>query len=1060
MAKSSLEIIVQVAGKPPERHLLAPGEYQIGRASSCQLRLEGEDVSRLHARLLVEADQWQIEDLGSTHGTLLNGEPLLGKQPVPSPATVRVGKAILEIKPLNKPASTASLQNRLQGPKYEAGQAIAEGGMGEVRTVHDLRLERVVAMKRMLPGIGASADGIRRFVQEARVLGRLEHPNIVPIHELGLDDQGEAFYTMKFVKGATLQFVLDGIKGGDPDTIARYPLAELLTIFRKLCDAVAFAHSRGILHRDLKPANIMLGDFGEVLVMDWGLAKILNEPAPNAATVAEVAPAAAAPTDDANRTMAGTIVGTPSFMAPEQAEGRVDQLDARTDIFALGGILYSLLTLRAPVSGQSMDEVLQKIRSGYIAPPVFFNQSPNMEPDGTVLGVPIVLAHCPGGKVSESLSAVAMKALAVKPEDRYQTVADLQKEIEAYHGGFATTAEEAGFWKQMDLLVRRRRTEFTLVAAAVVLLLAVAGGFMVKVLASEKRARLALARLQATAPSYFSLARSLIEERKFPEALDKISFALSLKPEEAPYHQLQGNVLQSQFQFQQAGAAYARALKLNPKQPFAADNLKLCQKLLTAGAEPGQPSATALEELRQAMLNQGRVAEALAIGGRAITSQASKLATWKAGLEKSGLKGTLRETAQGQLQLELSDPTLADLSVLKEIPLNILQLNGCANVADLTPLKNMPLTSLSFTGTRIHDLTPLQGLPLTQLRVYDETRTLTDISALRGMPLTLLYLYYTQVRDLSPLHGMPLQALYLAGGDFADISALQGLPLKELWLESSKVTDLSGLRGLPLTSLTFNTRATDLAPLKGAPLTFLRINSPGVFDLSPLTNMPLTELYLDGSKVTDLGPLRGMALFRLTISDTKVRDLGVFREASVDQLNLENSLVDDLSPLAGKPLGLLKIGGTKVSSLAPLASAQVGELYAGRTPIRNLEPLATMRVVILDVSDTLVTDLSPLARTGITELWLRNTRIRSVAPLKGLPLKRLQLERCVLLEDLSPLAECRELECLAIPVSLKNLEPLRQLPNLKRLGYGCELSHWELCPTAEEFWKAYDARKK
>jgi len=148
--------------------------------------------------------------------------------------------------------------------------------MGVVLNAEDIRLCRRVAMKRMLASGAAESENLRRFVREAQVLGWLEHPNIVPIHDLGLDEGGEAFYTMKFVQGRTLQSVLSSIAQGNREDIADYPLSRLLTIFLKVCDGVAFAHSKGIIHRDLKPANIMLGEYGEVLVMDWGLAKILS----------------------------------------------------------------------------------------------------------------------------------------------------------------------------------------------------------------------------------------------------------------------------------------------------------------------------------------------------------------------------------------------------------------------------------------------------------------------------------------------------------------------------------------------------------------------------------------------------------------------------------------------------------------------------------------------------------------------------------------------------------------------------------------------------------------
>ncbi len=177
---------------------------------------------------------------------------------------------------------------------YAPGREIARGGMGAVIDARDNKLGRSVAMKVMLqPGAGEAQR--RRFLQEARVLASQAHPNIVPVYDLGTDSQGRPFYTMKLVQGVTLDQVIVKLRAGDKDAVKRYPLNALLIIFEKACDAVAFAHSRGIIHRDLKPQNVMVGEFGEVMVMDWGLAKAL--PGNPAAEVTDFLPLAPISTD-------------------------------------------------------------------------------------------------------------------------------------------------------------------------------------------------------------------------------------------------------------------------------------------------------------------------------------------------------------------------------------------------------------------------------------------------------------------------------------------------------------------------------------------------------------------------------------------------------------------------------------------------------------------------------------------------------------------------------------------------------------------------------------------
>src|SRR5687767_5282049 len=218
-----------------------------------------------------------------------------------------------------------------------------------------------------------SHENLLRFIDEAQLTGQLEHPNIVPVYELGLDEQGEVFYTMKFVKGITLDEVIRGLRAGTQSTVDQYPLGALLTVFQKICDAVAFAHSKGVVHRDLKPENIMIGAYGEVLVMDWGLAKNMTGARRHEGSVETIAKDQSFDSLRGFQTMHGLVVGTPPYLSPEQARGELEKIDPRSDIFVLGEILYAILTLRPPVSGTTVAEVLDNIIASKITHPSSFN---------------------------------------------------------------------------------------------------------------------------------------------------------------------------------------------------------------------------------------------------------------------------------------------------------------------------------------------------------------------------------------------------------------------------------------------------------------------------------------------------------------------------------------------------------------------------------------------------------------------------------------------------------------------------------------------------------------
>ena len=230
------------------------------------------------------------------------------------------------------------------GGRYEIGAVVGQGGMGTVYLTRDCLLDREVALKVLRADV-ATPEAAARIRREARILARLEHPGIVPVHEVGTLADGRVYYVMKLVRGEPLETVVRGSS-----------LPEVLRLFLRACETVAFAHANGVIHRDLKPSNIMVGAFGEVLVLDWGIARVVGDPEPARRAAADAAkpdeelsadPASAPETD----TSPGTILGTPGFMAPEQAQSWLDLVSPRTDVYALGAILRHLVGLTAPSGG-------------------------------------------------------------------------------------------------------------------------------------------------------------------------------------------------------------------------------------------------------------------------------------------------------------------------------------------------------------------------------------------------------------------------------------------------------------------------------------------------------------------------------------------------------------------------------------------------------------------------------------------------------------------------------------------------------------------------------------
>jgi tetratricopeptide (TPR) repeat protein len=409
---------------------------------------------------------------------------------------------------------------------------LSKGGLGEVFVALDVELHREVAVKEIQARHLGRGDFLGRFLLEAEVTGKLEHPGVVPVYGLGSHPDGRPYYAMRLIKGQSLQTAIDHFHAGD--RAGREPgervlaFRALLRRFIDVCNTIGYAHSKGVLHRDLKPENVMLGNYGETLVIDWGLAKVLGRP-----ENASAAPGSLVQASYTGLVGETGLIGTPGFMAPEQIQQREEEIGPASDIYGLGAILYALVAGARPLAGP-LDFVLAMTTTGQFARPR------QVKPE-----------------VPPALEAVVLKAMALRPEDRYTSAKELAEEVEHWLADEPVSAYREPLSARVRRWGRRHRTLMGSLAVFLVALTAVLGVGLVLINAEQARTRRALADKEIEA------ARALAEAERAERA------ELERRIELAHTSASAARLAAQRGQWKEALAHYQKAIELGPRDDVA-----------------------------------------------------------------------------------------------------------------------------------------------------------------------------------------------------------------------------------------------------------------------------------------------------------------------------------------------------------------------------------------------------------------------------------------------------------------------------------------------------------
>jgi len=665
-----------------------------------------------------------------------------------------------------EPIKSAQLQSLKEiDHRYNTPIPMNAGGMKKILSSQDLATERQVAMAVLHKPKDQQA--IDAFIREARIGASLEHPNIVPIYDLGLNDDDEPYFIMKKLSGQTLRDLLELDKNTKKSS-SEVELFRLLDIFLKVCDAIAYAHHQGIVHLDIKPSNIQIDDYGQVQVCDWGLALELSSQQLSVKGGSETGTESTT-----HETLNGRIMGSPGFMAPEQIESKNGSRGIATDIYALGALLYAILTKRPPIHAENLDSLIEKTLKGEIEP------SPDIKP--------------------KPLIAVALKAMNLDQARRYSGVNELMQEIHSFQQCLPTRAEEAKPFQNLSYYLRRNRRMSLVIIIALISLLSLGSLFLikfkhqrdlaqtarveaeqaqekklhlVKVLEHEKLTQTATA--HKAARGIMPSALNLYDKNNFKKSLETVDYILSLDPDFKKAWSLKGKLLFGAFRFEEAIPCLERA---ENKERFRW--LKSLAQATIQKNGPGLISMDTAWNVRQQIIESHKglnhihvhllhtMVETYPLEERFEIARRSYLYNHiKVGGTKENFKFDLSPLEDKTYALSVSGNSGTSMSIIiTELPLSELNLSG-TGIKSLNYLKRMPLKKLNLSYTNVDDIKDLKDLALEEIDI--QGTYVNRLDSLKNSPLQIINLPDYPI-SLKPLKQIPtLQKIILPRNIYSD----------------------------------------------------------------------------------------------------------------------------------------------------------------------------------------------------------------------------------------------------------------------------------------------------